>query len=92
MIGSHYVSFTDPRKNKQEDKSMVRLVGGSDNLDGVKPFSGQLSRFSDLKNQPLGSIPSIFFWNNEQLEILNDLKTNQHILILVDIIIINNNL
>jgi len=59
-----------------------RLVGESGtnlNTTPSDPFLEQ--RFLDIMNEPLGSIPSIVFWNQEQLKTINDLETQSHIAI-----------
>ena len=49
-----------------------------------RKFQRTTPLFSDLRNQPLGSIPSIIFWSKDQLKTLYDLETNPHTLIQVD--------
>ena len=40
-------------------------------------------KFIDIKDKPLGSIPNIIFWNQDQLKALNKLDTQSHIVIWV---------
>ena len=41
-------------------------------------------KFSDLKDEPLGSVPSILFWNDQQRQIYTRVTSMQHTLLLGD--------
>lgn len=74
------LTFNDP--SKKEDDSAERLVGDTMNVNNTKPFVLQQT-FSALRNQPLGSIPSITFWNQDQLRTLHHMDSNPHNILLV---------
>ena len=38
-------------------------------------------QFSDIKENPLGSVPSIVFWNDEQKQISTQVEKMQHTLL-----------
>ena len=40
--------------------------------------------FGDLKNEPLGSVPSILFWNDQQRQIYTRVTSMQHTLLVGD--------
>lgn len=82
MAGSFYVSSADHKKNKITDDSKERLVGDTINIT-VTSSDLKIPLFSGLKNQPLGSIPSIIFWNQDQLMTLQDLESNPHTILMV---------
>ena len=44
----------------------------------------QKAEFSDLKDKPLGSVPSILFWSDQQMEIINNIKDKKHTLLMGD--------
>ena len=44
----------------------------------------QEAEFSDLKDKPLGSVPSILFWSDQQMEIINNIKDKKHTLLMGD--------
>ena len=39
------------------------------------------TQFSDLKDKPLGSVPSILFWNDEQKQISTQVEKMRHTLL-----------
>ena len=41
-------------------------------------------QFSDIKEKPLGSVPSIVFWNDEQKQISTQVEKMQHTLLMGD--------
>ena len=41
-------------------------------------------QFGDLKNGPLGSVPSILFWNDQQRQIYTRVTSMQHTLLVGD--------
>ena len=41
-------------------------------------------QFTDLKDKPLGSVPSILFWNNQQIEFITNIKNMKHTLLMGD--------
>ena len=60
------------------------IVGPSGTNLNQTPFDLVLNpKFLGIKDKALGSIPSIVFWNQEQLKALNKLETQSHILIQV---------
>ena len=44
----------------------------------------QKAEFSDLKDKPLGSVPGILFWSDQQMEIINNIKDKKHTLLMGD--------
>ena len=38
-------------------------------------------QFSDIKDKPLGSVPTILFWNNQQKQISTQVEKMQHTLL-----------
>ena len=40
--------------------------------------------FGDLKDEPLGSVPSILFWNDQQRQIYTRVTSMQHTLLMGD--------
>ena len=38
-------------------------------------------QFSDIENKPLGSVPTILFWNSQQKQISTQVKKMQHTLL-----------
>ena len=44
----------------------------------------QETQFSDLKDKPLGSVPSILFWNDEQKQISTQVEKMNHTLLMGD--------
>ena len=41
-------------------------------------------KFTDLKDQPLGSVPSILFWNDQQTELIAIIRSMKHTLLMGD--------
>ena len=41
-------------------------------------------KFGDLKDKPLGSVPSILFWNDQQRQIYTRVTSMQHTLLMGD--------
>ena len=41
-------------------------------------------KFGDLKDDPLGSVPSILFWNNQQRHIYTRVTSMKHTLLMGD--------
>ena len=41
-------------------------------------------KFGDLKDEPLGSVPSILFWNDQQRQIYTRVTSMQHTLLVGD--------
>ena len=41
-------------------------------------------QFSDIKENPLGSVPSIVFWNDEQKQISTQVEKMRHTLLMGD--------
>ena len=41
-------------------------------------------KFSDLKDEPLGSVPSILFWNDQQRQIYTRVTSMKHTLLMGD--------
>ena len=41
-------------------------------------------KFFDLKDEPLGSVPSILFWNDQQRQIYNRVTSMKHTLLVGD--------
>ena len=44
----------------------------------------QEPEFVDLKDEPLGSVPSILFWNDQQRQIYTQVTSMQHTLLVGD--------
>ena len=44
----------------------------------------QETRFSDLIYKPLGAVPSILFWNDLQMELINNIRNMNHTLLMGD--------
>ena len=42
------------------------------------------TQFSELKDQPLGSVPNILFWSDQQIELVNNIKSMKHTLLMGD--------
>ena len=40
--------------------------------------------FQDLKYQPLGSVPSILFWSDQQMDLITNIRTMKHTLLMGD--------
>ena len=41
-------------------------------------------QFSDLIDKPLGSVPSIMFWNDQQIDFINNIRDMNHTLLIGD--------
>ena len=41
-------------------------------------------QFSGLLDKPLGSVPSIMFWNDQQMEFINNIGDMKHTLLMGD--------
>ena len=44
----------------------------------------QEAHFSDLKDKPLGSVPSILFWSDQQMELITNIRSMKHTLLMGD--------
>ena len=44
----------------------------------------QETQFSDLKDKPLGSVPSILFWSEQQMELIASIRSMKHTLLMGD--------
>ena len=44
----------------------------------------QETEFTDLKDKPLGSVPSILFWSDQQMELITNIRSMKHTLLLGD--------
>ena len=42
------------------------------------------TQFSDLIDKPLGSVPSIIFWNDQQMELIKNIRNLKHTLLMGD--------
>ena len=42
------------------------------------------AKFSDLPGEPLGSVPSIIFWSDQQVELINNITNMKHTLLMGD--------
>ena len=78
IIGPSYVSCDSQVFDYQVEtiKSFKRVVGDKAVGTGTVPdaLPDKIST-SDLKNRPLGHVNNIIFWNDEQMELLSDLKS-----------------
>ena len=54
-----------------------KLDEGAQDLD-------QETQFYDLFNKPLGSVPSIMFWNDQQMKFIKNIRNMKHTLLLGD--------
>ena len=51
----------------------------------MKVYKGfQETGFSDLIDKPLGSVPSILFWSDQQMELIINIKSQKHTLLMGD--------
>ena len=41
-------------------------------------------QFNDLKDRPLGSVPSILFWSDQQMELITNIRSMKHTLLMGD--------
>ena len=69
------------KKRTFEDKLEISKKRKLD--EGVQDL-GQETQFSDLFNKPLGSVPSIMFWNDQQMELINSIREMKHTLLIGD--------
>ena len=92
MAGSVYVSSDSPTPYKQEfqkkhtQETLERIVGAGDiNLPSVENTvdADETPKFKELKTKPLGSMLSIWFWNQDQLDTLYNLNSSPHTVIMV---------
>ena len=44
----------------------------------------QETEFKDLKDKPLGSVPSILFWSDQQMELITNIRGMKHTLLAGD--------
>ena len=44
----------------------------------------QETEFTDLKDKPLGSVPSILFWSDQQMELISNIRSMKHTLLMGD--------
>ena len=44
----------------------------------------QEAQFSDLKDKPLGSVPSILFWSDQQMKLITNIRSMKHTLLMGD--------
>ena len=44
----------------------------------------QEAEFTDLKDKPLGSVPSILFWSDQQVELITNIRSSKHTLLMGD--------
>ena len=44
----------------------------------------QETEFHDLKDKPLGSVPSILFWSDQQMELITNIRSMKHTLLMGD--------
>ena len=58
-------------------KAMISLVNEAD--DELKK-----TKFTDLLEKPLGSIPNIIFWSDQQVELINNITNTKHTLLMGD--------
>ena len=42
------------------------------------------AKFSDLPGEPLGSVPSIIFWSDQQVELITNITNMKHTLLMGD--------
>ena len=42
------------------------------------------AKFGDLLEKPLGSVPSIIFWSDQQVELINNITNMKHTLLMGD--------
>ena len=42
------------------------------------------AEFTDLKDKPLGSVPSILFWSDQQMELITNIRSMKHTLLMGD--------
>ena len=59
------------------------LAKRRDNEDELRSRLKEL-KFGDLKDEPLGSVPSILFWNDQQRQIYTRVTSMQHTLLVGD--------
>ena len=69
------------KKRTFEDKLEISKKRKLD--EGVQDL-GQETQFSDLIDKPLGSVPSIMFWNDQQMELINNIRNMKHTLLMGD--------
>ena len=100
FVGSYYVNVQNlgkvPQKVVTEDLVKTRNALGNylriinnasstlislvkDDDDGLKE-----AEFSDLLDKPLGSVPSIIFWSDQQVELINNITKMKHTLLMGD--------
>ena len=74
-----WVSF-DTRSDRLH--SMIYLVKGHQ-LAIKREIEDSIreTQFTDLKEKPLGSVPSILFWNNQQKQISTQVEKMKHTLL-----------
>ena len=41
-------------------------------------------QFEDLKDRPLGSVPSILFWSDQQMDLITNIRKMKHTLLMGD--------
>ena len=44
----------------------------------------QLTEFTDLKDKPIGAVPSILFWSHQQMELITNIRSMKHTLLTGD--------
>ena len=51
-----------------------------------KEVDGELkeTKFSDILEKPLGSVPSIIFWSDQQMELITNISNKKHTLLMGD--------
>ena len=91
VVGSVYVSVESQTFNYNEEVTSTnqRISGPRQKGDVVGVGPGTLDEikevtFKELKGKPLGHLHSVLFWNEEQMDTIEILKTEESILIVAD--------
>jgi len=89
FVGSYFVNTLDQVTPRVKDADFINtrdnLVKEHD-LAKWRENEGELKEpeFVDLKDEPLGSVPSILFWNDQQRQIYTQVTSMEHTLLVGD--------
>ena len=64
----------------EEDLDRALCLNKKTKLDGEL----KEAKFSDLPGEPLGSVPSIIFWSDQQVELITNITNMNHTLLMGD--------
>merc|ERR1719239_860640 len=86
IIGSSHVGYSSQVFDYQKEIRDVlgRLVGDSNGITGIPNVLPDQLDAEGLQKKPLGHIHNIIFWNDEQMELLNDLKNTKSLVLCGD--------